>query len=176
MFDQLKNLLNMDRDDDYDDNYDDDFVDSDFDDDDDDDYDDYSPAKSVKKYTSSTSSYQPKAASKSNKVVSFSNRSSSASSYHRDISINGEVYVIKPQGADDTQTIINALKQKKTIVLNMEGIAFADAQRIIDYVAGACYAINGTIKSVSEEIFIAVPESVEINGDYIGAEYEGMYD
>ena len=39
------------------------------------------------------------------------------------------------------------------------------AQRIIDFVSGSCYAINGNIKQISETIVIVTPEDIDITGD-----------
>ncbi|MCR5215274.1 MAG: cell division protein SepF [Eubacterium sp.] len=96
----------------------------------------------------------------SDKLVSFdsgSDRKRSAS--------GGEVYVIKPQEFDDAQTVVDFLKRNKAIVINMEGLQLEPAQRIIDFIGGACYGINGDIKAISANIFIAVPNSIEVSGD-----------
>ena len=65
------------------------------------------------------------------------------------VSMNGhgvEVYVIKPQDFAEAQTA-------------------AVAQRSIDFVGGATYAIDGSLQAVSNNIFIAAPDSIEVNGD-----------
>ena len=76
-----------------------------------------------------------------------------------------EVYVIRPQELDDAQTITDFLKRGKAIVINMEGLQIEPAQRIIDFVGGACYGIGGELKAISSTIFIAVPNSIEVSGD-----------
>ena len=78
---------------------------------------------------------------------------------------SSEVYVIKPQEFDDAQTVTDLLKGGKTIVINMEGVEIDPAQRIIDFIGGACYGINGELKAISSNIFIAVPNSMEVSGD-----------
>jgi len=97
----------------------------------------------------------------SDKLVSFNGgaaeRKRSASS--------GEVYVIKPQEFDDAQTVVDVLKSNKAIVINMEGLQLEPAQRIIDFIGGACYGIGGDLKAISANIFIAVPHSIEVSGD-----------
>ncbi|MDD4371218.1 MAG: cell division protein SepF [Anaerostipes sp.] len=84
------------------------------------------------------------------------------------ISMNGrgvEVYVIKPQDFTEAQTAADLLKEGKTVVINLEGVELTIAQRSIDFVGGAVYAINGTLQAVSNNIFIAAPDSIEVNGD-----------
>ncbi len=115
-------------------------------------------------YNNSYSSYstpkaQPKSAP-SNKLVEFNNRQRSEGG-----SVRSEVYVIKPQDINDSQIVVDSLLSGRTIVLNMEGLELAAAQRIIDFVCGACYALNGSLKAISGNIFIAVPQSIELSGD-----------
>ena len=76
-----------------------------------------------------------------------------------------EVYVIRPQEFDDAQTVSDFLKKGKAIVINMEGLQLEPAQRIIDFIGGACYGIGGELKAISANIFIAVPSSIEVSGD-----------
>ncbi len=79
---------------------------------------------------------------------------------------SNEVYVIKPTDLSDAQSIADFLKSGMTIVINMEGMELSLAQRIIDIVFGAVYAINGTINPISNNIFIAAPDSIEVTGDF----------
>ena len=44
--------------------------------------------------------------------------------------------------------------------------AFKTAQRIIDFTSGATYSMNGNLQKISNSIFIATPESVELSGDF----------
>ena len=54
----------------------------------------------------------------------------------------------------------------KAVVLNMEGIHTEIAQRIIDFTSGATYSMNGNLQKISNYIFIATPDSVELSGDF----------
>ena len=76
-----------------------------------------------------------------------------------------KVFVIKPQELSESQSIIDFLKEDKVIVINMDGLDIDFAQRIIDFISGACYAIDGTIQPVSRTIFIAAPSTTEVSGD-----------
>ena len=78
---------------------------------------------------------------------------------------NSEVYVIKPLEFDDAQTVSDFLKAGKTIVINMEGVQIDPAQRIIDFIGGACYGLGGDLKAISANIFIAAPHNIEVSGD-----------
>lgn len=77
-----------------------------------------------------------------------------------------EVSLIKPTGIEDAKEICDYLLAGKAVVLNMEGIHTEIAQRIIDFTSGATYSMNGNLQKISNYIFIATPESVELSGDF----------
>ena len=80
-----------------------------------------------------------------------------------------EVCVIRPTSYDnDVKEIADTLLSNRTVILNMEGLDLAQAQRIIDFMIGACYAIDGNLQKVSNYIFIITPSAVGISGDLQG--------
>lgn len=91
------------------------------------------------------------------KLVSINSRSNNRSS--------NQVYVIKPQEFNEAQRVTDYLKEGKTIVINMEGIEVHAAQRIIDFIGGACYALDGSLQAISANIFIAAPRNIDVSGD-----------
>ncbi len=76
-----------------------------------------------------------------------------------------EVIVVKPSAFEDARDISETLLADRTVVLNMEGLDLALAQRIIDFVSGACYAIDGNLQKVTNFIFLVTPSGVDISGD-----------
>lgn len=113
---------------------------------------DYDTGSSFAKRSRSSRPASRSTSGSSNKVVSMNGRGS-------------EVYVIKPQEFNEAQTVTDFLKDGKTIVINMEGIELTAAQRIIDFIGGACYALDGTLQAISSNIFIAAPQDIEVSGD-----------
>lgn len=79
---------------------------------------------------------------------------------------NMEVTLIKPTSIEDAREICDFLLAGKAVVLNMEGIHTEIAQRIIDFTSGATYSMNGNLQKISNYIFIATPDSVELSGDF----------
>lgn len=77
-----------------------------------------------------------------------------------------EVSLIKPTSIEDAREICDYLLAGKAVVLNMEGIHTEVAQRIIDFTSGATYSMNGNLQKISNYIFIATPDSVELSGDF----------
>ena len=77
-----------------------------------------------------------------------------------------EVTMIKPTTMEDSREVCDYLLAGKAVVLNMEGIHMETAQRIIDFASGATYSIVGNLQKISNYIFIATPQSVELSGDF----------
>ncbi|PYG89896.1 cell division inhibitor SepF [Ruminiclostridium sufflavum DSM 19573] len=76
-----------------------------------------------------------------------------------------KMVVAQPDTFDDAKDICDHLKGNKPVVINLEGIEKHDAQRIIDFLSGAIYALDGSIQKVSCDIFVIAPNSVDVSGD-----------
>lgn len=101
---------------------------------------------------------------------SSASRGSSKNSSSKVVSMQGkfnpmEVCVIKPTNVEDGREIAETLLSGRAVILNLEGLDMELAQRIIDFSGGACFAIDGKLKKVSNYIFIATPSSISISGD-----------
>lgn len=95
-------------------------------------------------------------------------RQFSRTSNNKVVSMNSrgvEVNVIKPQDFSESKLVADLLREGKTVVINMEEVANPEAQRTIDFIGGACYAVDGTLQAISKSIFIAAPDNIEVNGD-----------
>ena len=77
-----------------------------------------------------------------------------------------EVCVIKPSSFEDAREITETLLNNRTVVMNLEGLDVDVAQRILDFTAGSCFAINGNLQKISHYIFIITPASVDVSGDF----------
>ena len=78
---------------------------------------------------------------------------------------NMQVCVIKPTSIEEEIEITETLLEGRTVVINMEGLNVEIAQRIIDFTSGATYAMNGNLQKISNYIFLATPNGVDISGD-----------
>ena len=76
-----------------------------------------------------------------------------------------QVCVIKPTSIEEEREITETLLEGRTVVINMEGLNVEIAQRIIDFTSGATYAMNGNLQKISNYIFLATPNGVDISGD-----------
>ena len=77
-----------------------------------------------------------------------------------------EVCIFKPSSIEDSREITETLLSGKAVVINFEGLHVEISQRIIDFISGSCYALDGNLQKISNYIFIATPNSVDISGDF----------
>lgn len=77
-----------------------------------------------------------------------------------------KVVIMQPENIDDAQDICDHLKNKKPIVVNLEELEKDAAQRIVDFLSGSVYALDGNIQKVSSGIFLIAPNNVDIMGDF----------
>ena len=96
----------------------------------------------------------------------FSRMTSPKSSMRTTRSGNQEVCVFKPSTIEDSREITETLLEGKAVIINFEGLHVEISQRIIDFVSGSCYALEGNLQKISNYIFIATPASVDISGDF----------
>ena len=81
---------------------------------------------------------------------------------------HSKIIIYRPVSYEDTMSIIGNLKSRKPIILNMENIDIDVAQRILDFMSGACSAMGGDIRKISAKIFAVVPADYEIIGNSDG--------
>ena len=73
-----------------------------------------------------------------------------------------KVIVIEPKGMDDAQQAANFLDEKRPVILNFERTHSDEARRILDFISGTIYAINGEITSISANVFLCAPNNVSV--------------
>ncbi|MBR1442365.1 MAG: cell division protein SepF [Firmicutes bacterium] len=107
---------------------------------------------------------------RSSKVTSIDKHPSRISTYQsaKVMSINTkmEVVISNPKTLEEASSVCEDLMAKKTTVVNLENVERDMAQRISDFLSGACYALNGSIKLISERIFIIGPVNVDITNEF----------
>ena len=87
-----------------------------------------------------------------------------------------KVILVKPQRFENASEIADQLKDKRTVVLNLESTNKDVARRLIDFLSGVAYAGEGKIKKVAANTYIITPYHVDIEGDLIDElENNGLY-
>lgn len=76
-----------------------------------------------------------------------------------------EVAVLQPQSYEDAREIADRLKTKRAVVINLEELSKEDAIKVLDFVSGVVYALEGDIQKVSSGIFLIAPYNVSIAND-----------
>ena len=78
-----------------------------------------------------------------------------------------EVTMFRPSSVEESRLVVDSLKEGKTVVLNLEEVRTAIAQRIVDFICGAAYDMEGNLQSISESIFIVTPPNVGLSGEFV---------
>lgn len=90
-----------------------------------------------------------------------------------------EIVIFKPKSFDESREICETLLADRAVVLDMDNLDINVAQRIIDFLSGACYALDGNMQKINQNIFVITPSAVELSGDVLstmmgGNDYSGI--
>jgi len=87
-----------------------------------------------------------------------------------------QVVLVKPDRYENASEIADHLREKRTVVLNLESTNKDVARRLVDFLSGVTYAHGGKIKKVAISTYIITPYNVDILGDLIDElENNGLY-
>lgn len=87
-----------------------------------------------------------------------------------------QVVLVKPERFENAAEIADHLREKRTVVMNLEQTNKDIARRLIDFLSGVAYAQDGKIKKVAISTYIITPYNVDIMGDLIDElENNGLY-
>jgi cell division inhibitor SepF len=76
-----------------------------------------------------------------------------------------KVIIVKPTDYEEATNICDNLKNRKIIVVNTNSLEQKVAQRLLDFIGGACYALSGDLQQVENGIYILSPSNVEVTSD-----------
>ena len=77
---------------------------------------------------------------------------------------------MRPETYDAVGKIADHLLNRRTVVLNLEATNKETAKRLIDFLSGVAYSINGNIRRVATNTFVITPSNVGITGEGLGTE------
>ena len=146
-FDAVKNFIGIETEDDY---YDDEYYDEE-------DEIEETDEEPVKK----TSPFQRRSSAK---VVPINPGSSS------------RIRIMKPADFDDSTGIADEIKGGRLVIFDVTNLDPSDARRIVDFVSGAAYGVNGNVRRVSGGIFVAAPRNIDITGDNLKEHTRNTFD
>lgn len=76
-----------------------------------------------------------------------------------------KVVVMEPGSFEESQSIADQLKNRRPVIVNLENAERNLAKRIVDFISGTTYALNGNMQKVGNGIFLFVPNNVDISGE-----------
>lgn len=84
---------------------------------------------------------------------------------HHDAPLAGgsEVLVLNPEFFNDAPSIVNKIKENKTVVVNLKNTEYEDGRKIFDFLNGAVFALEGTINKIADNVFILAPKQVSVS-------------
>lgn len=78
---------------------------------------------------------------------------------------SAKVVIIKPTVFEEASDICDDLKNRKIVVVNTTSLEARVAQRLLDFMGGACYALNGELQEVEKGVYIVSPSNVEVSSE-----------
>ena len=79
-----------------------------------------------------------------------------------DYGVGGNVGLYEPKSFSDVQTIIERLAGKESVIVNLEYVEIESAQRILDFLSGASYALGGSMRRIKAYTFLITPQGTGI--------------
>lgn len=73
-----------------------------------------------------------------------------------------KLMLIEPKGFEECPKLVDNLKSKKPLIINLEKIDRETARKIFDFLSGATYALDGNVQRVASNIFVFAPENVDV--------------
>ncbi len=77
---------------------------------------------------------------------------------------SSKMILIEPRSYDEAQEIADHLRSRRGVIVNLQRVRQDQAMRIVDFLSGTVYALNGGISKIGANIFLCTPESIEIQG------------
>ncbi len=90
---------------------------------------------------------------------------------------NSKMILLEPRAYSESQQIADHLKKRNTVVVNLKRVTPEQAKRIVDFLSGTIYAINGDLQKIGGGIFLCTPNNVNVQGKITGeTEGKGIHD
>ena len=100
-----------------------------------------------------------------NTEVSTSGFSGQVLSMNKSASNKQEVVLFRPGSFNDTSKAADDLRSRRAVIVNMENVDKAMARRVVDFLSGCVYALDGDVKKIAQSAYLFCPRNVEVHGD-----------
>lgn len=75
-----------------------------------------------------------------------------------------KVFICEPEKYEDCTKAVDEIKNRKVVVLNIEGMELENQKQIFEFIKGSVYALEASIQKISNGIFVLAPSNVQIDG------------
>ena len=138
----------------------------------DDDYDDFDDEEEIDGAEEETEEERP-ARPRRTPIFGGNNDSENRSSESRSgfsgqvVSMNNkqEVVLFHPVAFNDASKAADDLRARKAVIVNMENVDKAMARRVVDFLSGCAYAVDGKVKKVAQSTYLFCPHNMDVVGD-----------
>ena len=86
-----------------------------------------------------------------------------------------EVVLFHAKTFDDAAKAVDELCKRKAVILNMENVDKALTRRVVDFLSGAVYAVDGRVKKVAQSTYLFCPHNMDVSGDLENIKTEESY-
>ena len=86
-----------------------------------------------------------------------------------------KMVISQPTSFEQSESICDLLKEKKSVIVNLEYVNKDVARRIIDVISGAVHALDGHIQKVSNSIFVVAPSNYDIENQFSKEKNDGKF-
>ena len=76
-----------------------------------------------------------------------------------------EVVLFRPTSFNDTSKAADDLRNRKAVLLNLENVDKAMSRRVVDFLSGCVYAVDGSVKKVAQSAYLFCPHNMDVVGD-----------
>lgn len=80
-------------------------------------------------------------------------------------SSSAKVMVIKPNNYEEAREIADAIKNRKIVVVNTTSMETKVAQRLVDFISGACCVLSAQLQEVEQRVYLLSPSNVEVTNE-----------
>jgi cell division inhibitor SepF len=86
----------------------------------------------------------------------------SAGSTLRALTQKFKIVVVEPKHFQESTKLVDNLKSRKPVIINLEKVETDTARKIFDFLSGATYALSGNVQKIANNIFVFLPENVDV--------------
>lgn len=87
-----------------------------------------------------------------------------------------KMVIIEPKSLDECRKLIDNLRSRKPVIINLERVETELAKKMFDFLSGAIYALSGNVQRITQNIFVFAPKNVNINAKLDRATEAGIED